>query len=74
MLKTIEPLLSKIKELKEIKDKCSEVYYNLEIVPSIYAGEISPCLAPSKEVIKFCYETDTEIDICLYVYDSANSD
>jgi len=74
MLKTIEPLLSKVSELKEIKDKCKDIYYSLEIVPSIYAGEIDPCLAPSKEIIKFCYETDTGIDIDLYVYDSANSD
>ncbi len=68
MLKTIEPLLSKVKELKEIKDKCSEVYYTLEIVPSIYVDESTPCLSPSKEIIKFCYETDTEIDIDLYLY------
>lgn len=29
--------------------------------------ETKPCLAPNKEVIKFCYKTDTDIDI-VFIY------
>lgn len=71
MMETIKGLLSKVKELNEIKRKYN-VYFTLEIVPSIYAGGTNPCLAPNKDVIKFCYETDTDIDIDLYVFDSAD--
>lgn len=66
MMQTIAPFLDKISELQKIKEKY-DVDYWLEIVPSIFPGEPTPCLAPSKEVIKFCYETDTNIDIDLYV-------
>ena len=69
MHRTIQPLLSKIEILKEIKKKF-DVYFTLEIVPWLYAGETAPCLAPSREVIRFCYETDTSIDIDLYLFDS----
>ena len=71
MMKTIENLLPKIKRLNEIKQKY-DVSFTLEIVPSIYVGETNPCLAPNRDVIKFCYETDTIIDIDLYVFDSAD--
>ena len=43
------------------------VVFTLEIVPTIYAGNINPCLAPSLKVIDFCHATRTEIDIDLYV-------
>lgn len=64
MMKTIGDLISKVELLRQFKQK-HEVEYVLEIVPSIYMGESNPCLAPSREVIKFCYETDTQIDIDL---------
>ncbi len=66
---TIEPLVSKIEKLKKIKNKF-DVSFVLQIVPSLYVGEPTPSLAPSKQVIKFCFETDTEIDIDLYICDS----
>lgn len=69
MLLTIQPLLPKVRKLRKIKliyDAC----FTLEIVPSIYVGDINPCLAPCKKVIRFCYETDTDIDIDLYLFDS----
>lgn len=69
MMKTLERLLPKVTLLKDIKQKY-DVNLTLEIVPSIYAGGINPCLAPNKDVIKFCYETDTDIDIDLYIFDS----
>lgn len=66
MLKTITPLLSKKEELKKI-EKEFEVEFYLEVVPTVRYDESSPVLAPSMEVIKFCYETNTQIDIDLYV-------
>lgn len=69
MMCTIQPLLSKVEQLKAIKENY-EVYYTLEIVPTIYVGDRPPCLAPSKEVIKFCCETDTKMDIDLYLCDA----
>ena len=71
MMKTIEGLLPKINELNKIKDKYN-AYFTLEIVPSIYAGGTNPCLAPNREVIRFCYKTDTNIDIDLYIFDSTD--
>ena len=73
MMRTIENLVPKVQELKEIKRKY-DVNYTLEIVPSVYVGNISPCLAPSRAVIEFCYLTETEIDIDLYVFDSSEID
>ena len=69
MRKTIAPLLDKIDILNEIRYKNSVNFY-LEVVPSIHSGDISPCLAPSLDVMDFCHATRTEIDIDLYVYDS----
>lgn len=66
MENTINLLQPKIEVLKYIKQKY-KVDYCLEIVPILYVNQITPCLAPSKKVIKFCYETDTEIDIDLYL-------
>ena len=71
MLKTIQDLIPKIDILCKIK-KLYEVDFFLEIVPSIYVGDITPCLAPNREVIEFCYKTDTKIDIDLYVSDSTD--
>ena len=69
MRKTIAPLLNKIEILNEIHLK-NDVNFYLAVVPSIHAGDISPCLAPSLDIIDFCHATRTEFDIDLYVYDS----
>ncbi|MDF2905958.1 MAG: hypothetical protein K0R34_1279, partial [Herbinix sp.] len=69
MLTTINDLIPKADILRKIKQD-NDVSFVLEIVPQLYVGETSPCLAPNKEVIKFCYETDTDIDIDLYIFDA----
>lgn len=69
MRKTIGPLLPKAGILKEMR-KRYHLSLTLEIVPSIYVGDTNPCLAPSAQVVKFCYETGTELDIDLSVFDS----
>ena len=66
MLKTITPLLSKISALKEIKQRYY-VEFTLEVVPTIKSSEGVPCVAPSMEVMQFCCDTATKIDIDLYV-------
>ena len=66
MRKTIAVLQDKIHLLNQIREKYDVSFY-LEIVPSIYADDVSPCLAPSLDVIDFCHATRTEIDIDLYV-------
>ena len=66
MLKTITPLLSKISALKEIKQRY-DVEFTLEVVPTIKSSEGVPCVAPSMEVMQFCCDTATKIDIDLYV-------
>ena len=63
---TIAPLLDKIDILNEIKTEF-DVDYTLEIVPTVYTSNVSPCLAPSMKVIDFCHATKTEIDIDIYV-------
>ena len=69
MLKTITPLLDKVEVLREIKARFA-VDFTLEIVPTVRADETTPCLAPSMQVMRFCCDTGTEIDIDLYVADS----
>ncbi|MDF2611291.1 MAG: hypothetical protein K0R92_2765 [Lachnospiraceae bacterium] len=69
MLKTIHNLIPKIQILQDIKRQY-DVNYTLQIVPSIYVNDVNPCLAPNREVIKFCYETETDIDIDMYVFNS----
>lgn len=61
----------KSRVLKRIKQEF-DANLTLEIVPTVYVGEVSPCLAPSSQVIKFCYESGTDIDIDLYVFDLAD--
>ena len=68
MHKTIAPLFDKVDLLNRIKEEF-DVEFTLEIVPTIYVGNINPCLAPSLKVIDFCHATRTEIDIDLYVID-----
>lgn len=69
MRKTIALLLNKIQLLNQIREE-NDVSFVLEIVPSIYVGDINPCLAPPMDVIDFCHATRTEIDIDLYIYNS----
>lgn len=66
MRKTIAPLLDKTDLLKKIHDSY-DVSFWLEVVPYIYLGESTPCLAPSLDIIDFCHETRTEIDIDYYI-------
>ncbi len=66
MHKTLAPLLSKTVILNEIRNEF-DVIYVLEIVSTVYSENATPCLAPSMEVIDFCHETRTEIDIDLYI-------
>ncbi len=67
MFKTISDLIPKIDILKQIREKYDVEFY-LEVVPEIYSYNSHPCLAPSLDVIDFCHETRTNIDIDLYVY------
>ena len=69
MRKTIALLQDKIQLLNQIREE-NDVSFVLEIVPAIYVGDISPCLAPPLDVIGFCHATRTEIDIDMYVYNS----
>ncbi len=64
--KTIAPLVDKVELLNEIRNEFN-VTFTLEIVPTIYVDNASPCLAPSLKVIDFCHATRTEIDIDLYL-------
>lgn len=66
MLKTIEPFMDKMEILKEIKNM-GDIDFTLVVVPYVRYDEPAPCLAPSMEVMKFCVETGTNIDIDLYV-------
>lgn len=66
MLETIAPLTNKINLLNEIRDSY-DVTFTLEVVPTVYADNSSPCLAPSMTIIDFCHATRTEMDIDLYV-------
>ncbi|MFL0248294.1 DUF4279 domain-containing protein [Candidatus Clostridium stratigraminis] len=67
MVNTIVNLKPKISLLKDIKMKYG-VSFVLEVVPKLYINEPTPALAPSREIIKFCYETETDIDIDLYLF------
>ena len=72
MRKTIAPMQDKVNLLHQIKEE-NDVNFVLEIVPSIYAGDTNPCLAPPLDVIDFCHETRTEIDIDMYVHNSEDN-
>lgn len=69
MRKTIAPLIDKIALLNKIRME-NDVSFYLEIVPTIYCGDINPCLAPSLDVIDFCHTTRTEIDIDMYLLEN----
>lgn len=65
MMKTIQDLVSKTKELKMTKEKY-DVNMFLKVVPNIF-NEETMNLSPTREIIEFCYLSGTEIDIALYV-------
>ena len=65
---TIAPLLDKVEILNQIRAEY-DVKFWLSVVPSVFVGESTPALAPTLDIIDFCHETRTEIDIDLYVYD-----
>ena len=67
MRKTISGLLDKKDILNQIRNEFN-VSFCLEIVPTIYVGDTNPCLAPPLDIIDFCHETRTAIDIDLYLY------
>lgn len=67
MMKTLGGLLDKVGVLNEIRRRF-DVDFVLEVVPSVCAGESTPCLAPSLEVMRFCCATGTSVDIDLYVW------
>ena len=66
MRKTLAPLLPKTAVLQEIKQKFDVNLY-LEIVPTLALDEEMPCLAPSLDVMQFCCDTQTELDIDLSI-------
>ncbi len=66
MRETIAPLWDKMDVLHKIRQEY-EVSFTLVIVPTVYVGESTPCLAPSLDIIDFCHATRTRIDIDLYV-------
>ncbi|MDO5104271.1 DUF4279 domain-containing protein [Capnocytophaga sp.] len=66
MQKTIAPLLSKAAELQAIRQEF-EVEFVLQIVPSLYADQPTPNVAPSMAVIDFCHQTRTKIDVDMYL-------
>ncbi|GKV68642.1 hypothetical protein NCCP2716_11400 [Sporosarcina sp. NCCP-2716] len=65
-LEIVRILEDKIAMLRKIK-KQYEVSFSLVIVPSIH-GEEPPLLRFPEEVIRFCYETGTEIEVDMYIY------
>ncbi len=65
MLTTITPLLDKIDILNDLRKKLDLSFY-LEVVQTISPKESTPCLAPSLEVMQFCCDTGTALDIDLY--------
>ena len=71
MRKTIALLADKVDLLNKIRQQ-NDVSFYLEIEPTIYAEDTTPCLAPTLDIIDFCHATRTEIDIDLYVLDSSD--
>ena len=72
LLITLEDFFPRIHTLQEIKREY-DVSFFLTIVPTISTEESTPVLSPSLDVMRFCCETETEIDLDLYVYSSDDS-
>lgn len=68
MRKTIAPLLDKVELLQRIHSELDVAFF-LEVVPELYLGETTPTLSPTMDIIDFCHETRTEIDVDMYLYD-----
>jgi hypothetical protein len=62
----IRELIGKENLLMQLKE-AYDVSFVLEVVPSIENGKV-PIIEFGSEVIKFCYLTETEIDLDMYVY------
>lgn len=74
MRKTIAPLLDKVELLRQLHDDF-DIVSVLEVVPTVYPGEMEPALAPDLDIIDFCHATRTEIDIDLCLeYDDLNEE
>ena len=69
MRKTLEALREKIDLLNRIREE-NDVAFYLEVVPTVYPVESTPCLAPTLDIIDFFHATRTQIDIDLYVRDT----
>lgn len=63
---TIKNLKSKISILKQIKEQY-DVNYVIVIVSEIY-GEEKPLMSFNKEIIDFCYQTGTTIQVDMHLY------
>jgi hypothetical protein len=66
VLDTIKNLKNKIPILKAIKEHY-DVNYVIMVVQSIY-GDEKPQISFNKEIIQFCYLTDTTINFDTYIY------
>ena len=69
-METIKNLKNKIPVLKQLKEQY-DVNYVIMVVPKIY-GEEQPLISLNKEIIEFCYLTDTIINVDMYINSSDN--
>ena len=65
MRNTIRMLRNKTEILRQIKAQFDVSMY-IEIVPTLCSDESVPILAPSMDIMRFCVESGTELDIDLY--------
>ncbi len=66
MFKTIKDLIPLKEELVKIM-KEFDVSFTLQVVAEIYIDDEKPCLNPSRDIIKFLHETETNLDIDYYI-------
>lgn len=66
MLETISVLQTKLDKLKEIKEKFN-VEFILQVVCEFTSSDIKPIISPPREIIEFCYLTQTNIDYDYYI-------
>lgn len=67
MEQTLQDLFDKKEELQKIKNEFEDIYLGLIVVPTVRYDESTPTLSPSMEIMKWCTETETNIDYDLYV-------
>jgi len=65
--RTIKDLIPKVSIISDIVSVFHAKAYLVAVV-EIYTDEVTPALAPSLEVMKFCVDSRTEVDIDLYNY------